>query len=386
MSQKAAIYDPYLDTLGGGERYCLTIAEILLKFGYDVDIFWSKDKGIIDKAAKRFSLNLDRINIRPDIFRLADQPISHEVAPTKIVSHSSNPSAISKMVDLFQRWRSTRHYDVIFYLSDGSIPILFSRKNFFHIQVPFSNPLSGFSKLKLRLFHACIFNSQFTQSFYPPSPRNTVLYPPVGVDSYRSNLPKNKTILSVGRFDNILNAKKQDVLVNAFKLFHQHQPDWQLILAGGSLAPEENNSFIQHLKQLSRSLPVKIIANPSFDQLVDLYQSSPIYWHAAGYQVDQQLHPEATEHFGITVVEAMAAGAVPLVPHRGGLPEIVTSDHDGFLWDTIDQLVAKTQLLVGSPQLLTELSQHAVTTSAKFSKSAFETKFSHLLNHDTPKN
>ena len=33
MRKQAAIYDPYLDTLGGGERYCLTIAEILLKKG-----------------------------------------------------------------------------------------------------------------------------------------------------------------------------------------------------------------------------------------------------------------------------------------------------------------------------------------------------------------
>ena len=33
MEKRAAIYDPYLDTLGGGERYCLTVAEILLIAG-----------------------------------------------------------------------------------------------------------------------------------------------------------------------------------------------------------------------------------------------------------------------------------------------------------------------------------------------------------------
>ncbi len=30
---KAAIYDPYLDTLGGGEKYALTVAETMLKMG-----------------------------------------------------------------------------------------------------------------------------------------------------------------------------------------------------------------------------------------------------------------------------------------------------------------------------------------------------------------
>ena len=58
MHKRVAIYDPYLDTLGGGERYCLTVAEILLKNNYQVDLFWSGDKTLIEKAEKRFSLNL----------------------------------------------------------------------------------------------------------------------------------------------------------------------------------------------------------------------------------------------------------------------------------------------------------------------------------------
>lgn len=68
MPLKVGIYDPYLDTLGGGERYMLTIAEILLKHNYQVDIFWSKDKDLIDKAQDRFALNLENLNLVPDIF------------------------------------------------------------------------------------------------------------------------------------------------------------------------------------------------------------------------------------------------------------------------------------------------------------------------------
>ena len=68
MTKTAAIYDPYLDTLGGGERYCLTVAEILKKNGWKVDIFWSGGQDIIKKAENRFSLNLKDIHIQPDIF------------------------------------------------------------------------------------------------------------------------------------------------------------------------------------------------------------------------------------------------------------------------------------------------------------------------------
>lgn len=52
---KAAIYNPYLDTLGGGERYTLSFAKALLDKGYDVDIEW-KSPGIIKLLEKRFGL------------------------------------------------------------------------------------------------------------------------------------------------------------------------------------------------------------------------------------------------------------------------------------------------------------------------------------------
>ena len=63
---KAAIYNPYLDTLGGGERYTLTFAQVLTEIGYKVSIEW-RDKGIIEKAQKRFGLDLKNIEVLPDI-------------------------------------------------------------------------------------------------------------------------------------------------------------------------------------------------------------------------------------------------------------------------------------------------------------------------------
>jgi len=39
---KAAIFNPYLDTLGGGERYTAAIAKVLADKGFRVDIAWKK--------------------------------------------------------------------------------------------------------------------------------------------------------------------------------------------------------------------------------------------------------------------------------------------------------------------------------------------------------
>ena len=41
---KAAIYNPYLDTLGGGERYTLSFAKVLADEGWVVDVEWKDIK------------------------------------------------------------------------------------------------------------------------------------------------------------------------------------------------------------------------------------------------------------------------------------------------------------------------------------------------------
>ena len=44
----------------------------------------------------------------------------------------------------------------------------------------------------------------------------------------------------------------------------------------------------------------------------------PLFWHAAGLGEDPTTNPDRFEHFGISVVEAMSAGAVPMVYEHGG--------------------------------------------------------------------
>src|SRR3989339_690373 len=98
---KAAIYNPYLDTLGGGEKYTLSFAKVLAEdLGYDVSIEWKEEK-IKEKLIARFGLKLPQnINFVKNINR-GDS------------------------------------YDICFWVSDGSIPTLRAKKNYIHFQVPF---------------------------------------------------------------------------------------------------------------------------------------------------------------------------------------------------------------------------------------------------------
>jgi len=376
---KVGIYDPYLDTLGGGERYCLTVAETYLQLGHKVDLFWSGPKDIIASATSRFSLNLENLSIVPDIFGLSPRYWSLlESPPTCSFPPLLSQSLSKKICRFINKIKVTGKYDIFFYLSDGSLPFIFAKKNLIHFQVPFSFTPSFksmlASKLKLTSRHHLVYNSAFTKSFiqklYPH--RGSIVYPPVDVDKFYSSV-KTKTILSVGRFDNLLNAKRQDVLIDIFKELITREPglDWRLVLAGGSFDDPQTNSYLQLLKQKAAGLNIFFVVNPDFNQLTKLYSESSIYWHAAGYQVDTQLHPEATEHFGITTVEALASGCVPVVVNAGGLPEIVTNQENGLLWSTTQDAVIATLSLIKNPSLMSSLSNHAKIKSIDFSKTNF---------------
>lgn len=66
---KIAIYSPYLDTFGGGEKYVMSIAEILSLKGM-VDVLLDRhlaklgENYLKDKLSKRFDLNLKNVNFK----------------------------------------------------------------------------------------------------------------------------------------------------------------------------------------------------------------------------------------------------------------------------------------------------------------------------------
>lgn len=346
---KALIYDPYVDTLGGGERYVFTFALALLKAGYSVDLAW-KDKSIIDQARLRFNLDLSSVRIDLEAYR-----------------------DLSLSAGLLARYRRTKKYDSVFWVSDGSLPYLFGRKNFIHFQVPFTKV--GGNKfnnlLKMTRINKLIFNSAFTAGVIKkqlPLSSSAIIYPPIDTDSFKPGKKEN-IILSVSRFDSPSHAKRQDVLIEAFKKLYSQNKNYQLILAG-AVKGEGGEDYLNSLKQAAGKLPIKFIISPDFDKLKQLYAKAKIFWHASGYGIDEEVEPEKVEHFGITTVEAMAAGAVPVVINKGGQREIITGE-TGLLCQSTDEIASSTLSLIGAPEKLESMAENCRFRSAKFSISRF---------------
>lgn len=393
MTSRVGIYDPYLDTLGGGERYCLTLANILAERGFQVDIFWSGDNDILARAESRFGIKLSQLHLVPDIFgahpasvSLADENRSALKYLTS--KHVPRPKLIKKITQFFHKYSVTKQYDYLFYLGDGSLPFLFGRHNYLHVQAPSTSKArlhTGLlDSLKLLRIDRIVCNSKFTQGFTSrlySSYKCLVLYPPVDTSVFHPAPHKKMQILSVGRFDNIMNAKKQDIMIEAFKemIDSNRLQNWRLILAGGSIGNPSQNHYLIHLQRIASSYPIDFLVNPAFSALKTTYEESTLYWHAAGHEVEETIHPESTEHFGMSVVESMASGCVPLVVNKGGLPEIVTSNLDGFLWNTTTELISQSMLLINSPDTLSRLRHEAESTSQQFSLDQFSRRINQLF-------
>ena len=92
--------------------------------------------------------------------------------------------------------------------------------------------------------------------------------------------------------------------------------------------------------------------------------------------------PERFEQFGMTVVEAMAAGAVPLVFGGGGPAEIVRDGVDGFLWRDATELKRRTLELISRPDLLASCRASATVRSSEFSREKFESAIDAVIAGD----
>ena len=202
-----------------------------------------------------------------------------------------------------------------------------------------------------------------------------VLYPPV-VAQPRAT-PKDRIILAVGRFfapgDGHNKGQKQ--LVEGFRKLAA--PGWSLHLAGG--CDDAGKAYLAEVRDAAAGLDVTFHVNASGAELRELYAKAAIFWQGTGLGEDERTHPERFEHFGITTVEAMSAGAVPVVHGRAGQLELFDHGRGGFHFDDLEGLVARTRELIADPALLRSMADAAVAGAEQFLRPAFAARLRTLV-------
>jgi alpha-1,2-mannosyltransferase len=113
---------------------------------------------------------------------------------------------------------------------------------------------------------------------------------------------------------------------------------------------------------LSRGLPVEIRPNRTRNEILSAAASSGVY-----------LHTMPGEHFGISIIEAMAAGLIPVVPDSGGAVEFV---HPSLRYRDERQAA---EIIVDAKSASDSLRRSLSKKAEAFSEVAFRSNFKEYL-------
>ncbi|MBN1567898.1 MAG: glycosyltransferase [Acidobacteria bacterium] len=258
-----------------------------------------------------------------------------------------------------------------------------SRGLFYAIYAMLGNRIVGMTDSVLDSYSLITANSKYTAEWIRRLWRREAEVVYSACEPMGPPKPKEKIVLHVGRFvgRGRNDDKHQHTLLEVFRRMHGlHSDGWQLHLAGTLLPDANSRKMISQLTAAAEGLPVFIHPNISYNALRDLYRRASIYWHATGFGQSQEEHPGKQEHFGMTTVEAMSAGAVPIVINSGGHRESVSDGYCGFLWNDLAELEHYTSLLAQDPALRANLGERAVQVSEGFGRTAFADRIQDLTD------
>lgn len=214
-----------------------------------------------------------------------------------------------------------------------------------------------------------------------------MLYPPVDVDSFRCAPQKENIIICVGRFFVGGHNKKQQEVIKAFKRMYDNHPEarhYKLYICGGTHPERNHQKYLKMCQMSAQGYPIEIKTDIPFQELIDLYAKAKIFWHAAGMHESEEAHPDKFEHFGITTVEAMASGCVPVVIGVAGQKEIVNHMENGILWRTEKELINYTLQIIKDEKLCAALAQKAGASAGRYSREKFNERVHSLFEHIGP--
>lgn len=385
-NKKIMILNPYVGTLGGGEKhmgYLCQFMEEYYDYNVDIDIvvFDYNDVKVqdenyvtIDDVNRQFGLDLKRTRLRK-----LDLP---------------NPQGLIQVLDHRKKVEEvTTEYDLFINFMFMSKHIGRAKVNLYEVMFP-RPPFVPRSWWKKALafterqhdkdyyesYDYYISNSEYTkgwtEQYWGKKKPNVVIYPPVFFedeikDKYQESEKKN-IIISVGRFFVASHSKKQLDLVRFFTKHQDIFKDYEYHLCGAVSDDPQDLAYLKRIKNVAATVDnVFIHENCEFGKLMDLYKQAKIFWHGTGYGVQECLEPEKMEHFGITTIEAMSNGAVPVVIRKGGQKETVIDGVTGFTWETEAECVAATKKLIDDDDLRKDMAEKSAVRANEYSIEKF---------------
>ncbi len=389
MGLRISIYnEPAGSGIGGSEFVAALLSEALAKDDHEVSLFHRIPSLTVEKLATNSGADLKNVRLQ----YVSDKQATNLSRRNPLSHYRETRNSLAALSDSYDVFIAIVHDVPPFcHAAKGALIVLFPASS-----APYVQDLGGLSvKMALRHPGRCLYHtwawSKRMRSYQLKTAISDfsrlwtqkrwgidchVVYPPVNTAFDR--VEKERIILSVGRFtlEGEGHQKNQKQMLDAFlQMTKKGLTGWEYFSVGGLRATPEHKAYFEDLSTLAAASGAHLAANIEHSELRSLFERASIFWHAAGYGEDQNTRPVMVEHFGISTVEAMAAGCVPVVINKGGQSEIVEHGVSGFLWNTLDELQDYTHRLINDDGLRAKMADAARKRAQVFSRESFVTSF-----------
>jgi len=381
MKAKAAVIFPSLNYLGGAVRVCLGFIKVLSKAGYEVTLFtvdktrWNlirrvlgdfgdlrfKEHFIISRFPKFFDASLRNISLA--LFYIL------EVLAVRFFLRFDIVLVVGgELVDCLG--------DVVYI---NALPFRlehsFPNKHFGRSSIwkSYSRIYDAFMKLLSRVDSKGLLltNSHFLRDIIleKTGRDSIVVYPPVETGKFMSNEGEQRLNLVV-TVSRLHPGKSLNVVLEVAKLVDGAK---FLIIGSSSGRFEEALSELNEaIKRMNLEGKVIMMVNEPSSKLVEVLSKAKVL-----------LHTQPTEAFGMVVVEAMAAGCVPVVPSSGGPWNDILDRRQGvygFSYKNVSEAADIITLMLNNEDLRREVAERARVRALCFDKSVFEERILSIIN------
>lgn len=214
---------------------------------------------------------------------------------------------------------------------------------------------SSFSRSKKVVLANSYFTADAVEKEFHVKP--LVLYPPVDLRLFGRGAEKKKEnlIVTVSRFSSEKGLEKiPEIAKNV---------DARFVILGSVFDVESYRKVLRLIRENNVSDRVKVCPDAPTDVKIRLLQQAKIY-----------LHTTPIEHFGISIVEGMGAGCIPIVSDSGGPREFVP---DRWRYRNEEDATSKIKSALDSwsPSVGREMRR----TASRFRAENFESAFSCIL-------